>query len=372
MSVRVSQLITVSGPGARRALSSVRFLAQGLSGALVGGVAARAAYALLTRPRRTAVYDGPKGAGAVGGTAVAAVPVPRAERVLAGGVTAVSATKGTGPAGGVIGVTWPKGADGAGPFPGPGMRFGGAVATVDPDAPGAWRRSNFRGRTVTLHQGPALAFGVCVASLCAPGLSPRVRAASALAAAGAAGFGVYDDLACSVQARGLRGHLGALTRGQVTTGMVKMAGIGATGIAAASLLRRSPMDTLLDGVLIAASANLLNLFDLRPGRAAKVALFAAAPALASSAAPLLGPVLGASAALLPDELAERSMLGDAGANALGAVLGTAAAAGAPRGLRAALLGGVVALTLASELTSFSRVIDRVPALRRLDRWGRHE
>ncbi|WP_241480339.1 hypothetical protein [Nocardiopsis halotolerans] len=244
--------------------------------------------------------------------------------------------------------------------------------TAGPGAVDPWLRTNFRGRDVTLLQGPALACGVCAASLLVPGPGPRVRAACVLAAAGAAAFGVHDDLAGSAQARGLRGHLGALARGRVTTGMVKMAGIGTAGIAAARLLRRSPWETLLDGALIAASANLLNLFDLRPGRAAKVALIAAVPALASPAAPLVGPVVGASAALLPGELAERSMLGDAGANALGAALGAAAVAGAPRPVRLALLGGVAVLTLASERVSFSRVIDRVPALRRLDRWGRRE
>ncbi|MGW5880358.1 hypothetical protein ACWFMI_27810 [Nocardiopsis terrae] len=243
-------------------------------------------------------------------------------------------------------------------------------ATGDPDRPQTWQRTNFRGRTVTLQEGPALASGVCAACALSPGLTPRVRAAVVLAAAGSAAFGAYDDLAGSAEARGLRGHLGALSRGEVTTGAVKMAGIGATGLACAFMLRRGPWDTLADGALIAAGANLVNLFDLRPGRAVKFALLAAAPALASPAAPLVGPVLGAALALLPDDLAERSMLGDAGANALGAALGAAAAARAPRPVRLALLGGVVGLTLASERTSFSRVIDGVPVLRRLDRWGR--
>ncbi|MEU3018509.1 hypothetical protein ABZ635_14070 [Nocardiopsis sp. NPDC007018] len=240
------------------------------------------------------------------------------------------------------------------------------------DRSSAWRRVNFRGRTVSLQEGPALASGVCAACVLTPGLSPRVRAATSLAAAASAAFGAYDDLAGDVRAKGLRGHLGALTRGEVTTGAVKMAGIGATGLAAASLLRRGPLDTLLDGALIAASANLVNLFDLRPGRAVKFALLASAPALASPAAPLVGPVLGACAALLPDDLAERSMLGDSGANALGAALGTAAAARAPRPVRLGLLAGVVGLTLASERVSFSRVIERVPVLRGLDRWGRSD
>ncbi|MFY7069185.1 hypothetical protein ACOQFV_25290 [Nocardiopsis changdeensis] len=303
-------------PGAGRRRNPVSASAvQGLVGAAVAAAAARTAYTLLTRAAadRDGAAESPP----------AAEPAPAAETAPAGG---------------------------------PG--------------PAAWWRTNFRGRRVTLQEGPALASGVCAASLLTPGLDPRVRAATALAAAGAAAFGAYDDLAGSADARGLRGHLGALARGRVTTGAVKMAGIGATGLAAAALLRRGPLDTLVDGALIAAGANLVNLFDLRPGRAVKLGLLAALPGLASPAAPVLAPTVGACAALLPDDLAERSMLGDAGANALGAALGAAAAARAPRPVRLALLGGVVALTLASEVTSFSRVIDRVPPLRALDRWGR--
>src|SRR5699024_4191265 len=212
--------------------------------------------------------------------------------------------------------------------------------------------------------------GMCVAGMFVPGLGPRTRAAAALAAAGAAGFGAYDDLSGNGEERGLRGHFGALSRGRITTGLVKVVGIGATGLAAAALLRRGPVDTLMDGALIAAGANLVNLFDLRPGRATKFVLLMAGPALFSSAAPLLGPAVGASIALLPDELAERSMLGDAGANALGAALGVAAVAQVERSMRAALLGGVLALTLARERTSFSRIIDRVPPRGGVDLWGR--
>lgn len=338
---------------------SPRSLTQGMAGALLGAATASAAYTLLTRLRAVPIPSRPR----EGRNIEAAVPRPRPEPVMAGGgARAVSGSPAFVSARGDVstGSTSADRSDTAGPdIP--------ATEAEDP-----WLRTNFRGRTVTLHQGSALACGVCAATLLVPGPTIRVRAACALAAAGAAAFGVYDDLAGSTRTRGLRGHLGALARGRVTTGMVKMAGIGATGVAAAALLRRSPLDTLMDGALIATSANLLNLFDLRPGRAVKVALLAAVPALASPAAPLVGPAVGASAALLPDELAERSMLGDGGANALGAALGAAAAAGAPRPLRAALLVAVAALTLASERVSFSRVIDRVPALRRLDRWGRHE
>jgi hypothetical protein len=80
--------------------------------------------------------------------------------------------------------------------------------------------------------------------------------------------------------------------------------------------------------------------------------------------------LGAALALLGEDLGERAMLGDAGANALGALLGVAAAASLPRPARVALLAGIAGLTAASEKVSFTAVIERTPALRWLDMLGR--
>jgi hypothetical protein len=81
-------------------------------------------------------------------------------------------------------------------------------------------------------------------------------------------------------------------------------------------------------------------------------------------------VIGAGAALLPADLREQAMLGDAGANALGAVLGTAAAAGLSRRARIAMLAGITGLTAASEVVSFTKVIQRTPPLHWLDMLGR--
>ena len=64
------------------------------------------------------------------------------------------------------------------------------------------------------------------------------------------------------------------------------------------------------------------------------------------------------------------MLGDAGANALGGMLGAAAAASLPRPARIALLAGIAGLTAASEVVSFTKVIERTPPLRWLDMLGR--
>jgi hypothetical protein len=80
--------------------------------------------------------------------------------------------------------------------------------------------------------------------------------------------------------------------------------------------------------------------------------------------------LGAALALLPEDLGERAMLGDAGANALGAMLGVAAAASLGRPARIAVLAAITGLTAASEVVSFTKVIERTPALRWLDMLGR--
>jgi UDP-N-acetylmuramyl pentapeptide phosphotransferase/UDP-N-acetylglucosamine-1-phosphate transferase len=251
-----------------------------------------------------------------------------------------------------------------------------------------WNRVNHRGEPVTLLEGPVCAAAAAAGVLAAPALPGRIRAAGLAAVLGAGAFGVYDDLCGSADRRGLRGHVRALMQqGEVTTGAVKLAGIGAVGVLGGCLVRRggSVTDKALAAVLIAGSANAVNLLDLRPGRAIKGAAFAAVPGVLRRAAfdrPSAGASvgaantlafagLGAAAALLPEDLGERAMLGDAGANALGALLGTAAAAGArgTAGLawRAAALTGV---TLASEKVSFTKVIAGSPPLNAIDLWGR--
>jgi UDP-GlcNAc:undecaprenyl-phosphate GlcNAc-1-phosphate transferase len=240
-----------------------------------------------------------------------------------------------------------------------------------PGGAATWTRTNHRGEPVTLLEGPAVAAAAVAATMIAPGLGTRGRAALAVAGAGAAAFGCYDDLAGSGARRGFRGHLGALARGEVTSGAVKIGGIGATGLAAAALLGGTVADLAINAGLVAGGANVLNLFDLRPGRAIKVTLAAGALTGAGSAAGrrCAAAPLGAALALLPDDLAERAMLGDAGANALGALLG-AAAASLPRPARVAALAVIVGLTAASEAVSFTKVIERTAPLRWLDMLGR--
>jgi UDP-GlcNAc:undecaprenyl-phosphate/decaprenyl-phosphate GlcNAc-1-phosphate transferase len=247
-----------------------------------------------------------------------------------------------------------------------------------------WWRLSHAGRPVTLAEGPVAVAAVLLGLAVPAGSASAGRGndvAVAVATFGSGLVGAYDDLYGSAQARGFRGHLRALRSGTVTTGMVKIAGVGASALAAAMIVDRvrpgtAPtatrlLDVGLDAVLVAGTANLVNLLDLRPGRAAKVVgLLGLALAARRPSAAGLAPLLGAVAGSLPADLAGRAMLGDCGANALGAGLATTAVAVLPRPARLGALVGVLALNAASERVSFTAVIERTPWLRRLDALGR--
>jgi hypothetical protein len=127
---------------------------------------------------------------------------------------------------------------------------------------------------------------------------------------------------------------------------------------------------LLGAGVVAGTANLVNLLDLRPGRALKAGILIGAPLLRGPAGGLAAGPVGAAGGLLPADLDEQIMLGDSGANALGALLGVALAARTGPAGRAAILAVVAGLTATSEKVSFTSVIERTAWLRRLDELGR--
>ena len=233
-----------------------------------------------------------------------------------------------------------------------------------------WERTNHAGDPVTLWEGAAYAKGASIGALTAG--SP----AGAFAALGGAVFGALDDHHGDSASKGLAGHLGALTRGEVTTGAVKILGIGASGLISAVLIDRSRagrpvgMHTLVGGALIAGSANLANLFDLRPGRALKATALAGLPLLPGAGGVSSAAAIGATLGVIGPDLRGESMLGDTGANAAGPVIGVAPVQRlGPRG-RLITLAALTALTLASERVSFTQIIESTPVLRELDQWGR--
>jgi hypothetical protein len=231
-----------------------------------------------------------------------------------------------------------------------------------------WTRTNHAGDPVTLLEGPAFVIGATVGA--APG-----GPAGVVAVLGSAGFGALDDLAGDGSSKGLRGHLGAAASGEVTTGLVKVAGLAATGLLAVGLLDRGRgdrtlLDTVVGGAVVAGSANLVNLLDLRPGRALKATILASGLLLRCPGRTPAAAAAGAALGVLPGDLAGTAMLGDTGANAAGALVGTALAQCGGRRTRIVALAALTAATLASERVSFTAVIESTPVLRWLDAWGR--
>jgi hypothetical protein len=164
--------------------------------------------------------------------------------------------------------------------------------------------------------------------------------------------GLADDL-WSGPERGFRAHV----RSGRTTGMLKLVAIPAWGL----VRTRSLSGALLVGL----AANAVNQLDTRPGRALKAFLLGAA---LLGLRPRRAVVL--AVLLAPYDLREMAMLGDAGANALGAVLGLRSVRRLTGRQRAGAVVALAALTALGERRSLGHVIESTPVLRELDALGR--
>jgi UDP-N-acetylmuramyl pentapeptide phosphotransferase/UDP-N-acetylglucosamine-1-phosphate transferase len=186
------------------------------------------------------------------------------------------------------------------------------------------------------------------------------------------GAGRWDDLRGDERARGFKGHLGAARGGAVTGGLVKLVAGAAAGLGAAALV--VPGWSLIPaGMIVALTANLVNLLDRAPGRAGKTAILIAVPCALFGATAWLTAAAGLFGALivcLPFDLRARGMLGDAGANPLGGVLGLGIATWVDDWGFAVAVAVLALLNGLSERYSFSAAISRVPLLRALDQLGR--
>ena len=168
-----------------------------------------------------------------------------------------------------------------------------------------------------------------------------------------AAVGLADDL-WSGPERGFRAHL----RAGATTGTLKLVAIPLW-----ALWRTRSVSGAL---LVSLSANALNQLDTRPGRALKAFLIGSV---------LLGGrprrAVAVAVLLAPYDLREMTMLGDAGSNAFGAVLGLESLRRFTGFRRASAIGALAAVTLLGEQRSLGDLIETTPGLRTLDALGRY-
>lgn len=189
-------------------------------------------------------------------------------------------------------------------------------------------------------------------------------------------LGLIDDIAGVGQSGGFRSHVRSIFSGNLSTGALKLLGGAAAGILVAARVPQldpNVVSALRDGAVIALAANLANLLDRAPGRATKFsAIGFIGAAVVANASDMAAPAVavGASLGLIWPDLREKMMLGDAGANPLGALVGFSwLVALHSAGSRWLLLAFLVLANVVSEWVSYSTVIDRVAPLRWFDRLG---
>ncbi|HZK44531.1 MAG TPA: hypothetical protein VFC73_09660 [Syntrophomonadaceae bacterium] len=188
-------------------------------------------------------------------------------------------------------------------------------------------------------------------------------------------LGFIDDMLGHRDTLGFRGHFGQLFKGRLTTGGLKALGGGLIAFFLALFLSATWYEVLLNTFIIALFANMLNLLDLRPGRAGKGFLFFLLIIIGFAKANLdwvlIAPVLGGLLVYLPYDLKAKVMMGDAGSNVLGLVLGYMCMMFLSWPIRVGVLGFLILVHIYTEKHSLTKFIEENVILRTIDNWGRN-
>ena len=255
---------------------------------------------------------------------------------------------------------------------------------------GGHTRPNYRARSLAFPFGVLILAAALLAliplmlvqRLTSTGLFHAETLPVAVYALGVLALGLIDDTLAPdassasgrASERGWRGHGAALLRGELSTGVLKAAGSLGLALFAMSFEGLSEARWLLAAGVLVLATNVFNLLDLRPGRAIKafVLLGAGLTLGALEVRPLWSLGLFAAPALVAGlyDLRERAMLGDTGANLLGALAGLWLVLTLSRTGQLIALALLLAITVYGELRSISGFVERTPGLRALDSWGR--
>lgn len=255
-------------------------------------------------------------------------------------------------------------------------------AVDDPDP--ADLRENHRGVEVPVvlgavlvrTAGAAAALSLVLALLAGPVVAWPVAVVTLVGTFVLSWVGHLDDRSQSDE-RGV-GHLRSLVRGNATTGILKLVAgfIVAAGVALA--IGGGPLRIVLVSVFVALSINVTNALDVRPGRAVKwalVVLLATGLFLRArdlGMAVIQAAYVGAGVGTGWFDVRERGMLGDAGSNPLGLVVGAAIASLLPTVPLVVATLALAALQVAAETITISRLIEAMPPIRWFDRLGRRD
>ena len=185
--------------------------------------------------------------------------------------------------------------------------------------------------------------------------------------------GALDDLIGNRSVSGLKGHFKSLLKGELTTGGFKALFGGFVGLVVSVCISNDIVDIIVNTLIIALSTNLMNLFDLRPGRAIKVYLVIMIAIFFT----LTGYVQILPLLILPNVLAyfnydlkAKAMMGDTGSNVLGISIGILMVMGYTFKVRVSWLVFLVLIHILTEKFSLTKIIEKNKVLNFIDKLGR--
>ena len=185
--------------------------------------------------------------------------------------------------------------------------------------------------------------------------------------------GIIDDSLGNRGVTGLIGHFKALFKGSLTTGAFKALLGGFVGLTLAVTLSKSIPNIIVATLVVALSTNMMNLFDLRPGRAIKAYVMLAIIIFLASAKfnrEVMMLIVPAVLAYFYFDLRALTMMGDAGSNVLGVSIGVFIVSSFDLPVQLVSLVLLVAIHVLTEKFSLTKIIENNKFLNYVDKLGR--
>ncbi|SHJ64967.1 glycosyl transferase [Tepidibacter formicigenes] len=187
-------------------------------------------------------------------------------------------------------------------------------------------------------------------------------------------IGIIDDLIGNRDVSGLKGHFKSLFKGRLTTGGFKALFGGFVALFVSMSISNNIIDIIINTLLISLFTNLINLLDLRPGRAIKgyvlislILLFTVSLYYQKILIILL---LSNVLAYFKDDLKAKAMMGDVGSNVLGISIGIIVASNFSFIARSITLILLILIHIITEKYSLTKIIEKNKILNYIDMIGR--
>lgn len=185
--------------------------------------------------------------------------------------------------------------------------------------------------------------------------------------------GILDDIIGNRNVSGLKGHFKSLLHAKLTTGGFKALFGGFVGVLISIAISKNIGDIVINTLIIALSTNLMNLLDLRPGRAIKVYLIIGMVLILTLGVyqkSLLLLILPNVLAYFDYDLKAKAMMGDTGSNVLGISIGILICMGYSFKIRITWLVFLIFIHILTEKYSLTKIIENNKLLNYIDKLGR--